>query len=64
MLPTNGWAQRPPQPTRSISVSPQPGDKLHSQMESALADIEDARPMPVIMNPEDARLVRSAMATW
>ena len=24
-------------------------------MESALADIEDARPMPVIMNPEDAR---------
>ena len=36
-------------------VSPQPGDKLHSQMESALADIEDARPMPVIMNPEDAR---------
>ena len=36
-------------------VSPQPGDKLHSQMESALADIENARPMPVIMNPEDAR---------
>ena len=36
-------------------VSPQPGDKLHSQMESALADIENARPMPVIMNPDDAR---------
>ncbi len=36
-------------------VSPQPGDKLHSQMESALADIEDARPMPIVMNPEDAR---------
>ena len=35
-------------------VSPQPGDKLHSQMESALADVPDARPMPVTMNRADA----------
>ena len=32
-------------------VSPQPGDKLHSQMESTLADAPGARPMPVTMNP-------------
>jgi biotin/methionine sulfoxide reductase len=35
-------------------VSPQPGDKLHSQMESALADIPGARPMPVFINDGDA----------
>ena len=35
-------------------VSPQPGDKLHSQMECALADIPGERPMPVTMNPADA----------
>ncbi|MFT7585022.1 MAG: biotin/methionine sulfoxide reductase [Cellvibrionaceae bacterium] len=35
-------------------VSPQPGDKLHSQMESALADRPGARPMPVTMNLADA----------
>ena len=35
-------------------VSPQPGDKLHSQLESALADVADARPMPIIINPSDA----------
>jgi biotin/methionine sulfoxide reductase len=35
-------------------VSPQPGDKLHSQMECALADIPGARPMPVNMNVTDA----------
>ncbi len=35
-------------------VSPQPGDKLHSQMECALADIPGERPMPVVINPADA----------
>ncbi|MEM6889217.1 MAG: molybdopterin dinucleotide binding domain-containing protein [Pseudomonadota bacterium] len=35
-------------------VSPQPSDKLHSQLESALADIEDARPETLTINLEDA----------
>ncbi len=35
-------------------VSPQPGDKLHSQMESALADIPGARPTPIEINADDA----------
>jgi biotin/methionine sulfoxide reductase len=36
-------------------VSPQPGDKLHSQMECALADIPGQRPTPIVINPDDAR---------
>ena len=36
-------------------VSPQPGDKLHSQLESALADIEGARPAALVLHPEDAQ---------
>ncbi len=35
-------------------VSPQPGDKLHSQMESAIADLPGARPTPIEINPQDA----------
>jgi len=35
-------------------VSPQPGDKLHSQLESALADVPGARPVRVVMHPDDA----------
>ncbi|MGP1357075.1 molybdopterin-dependent oxidoreductase [Roseicyclus sp.] len=35
-------------------VSPQPGDKLHSQLESALADIPGARPTTLVIHPEDA----------
>jgi biotin/methionine sulfoxide reductase len=35
-------------------VSPQPGDKLHSQMECALADLPGARPGAVEINPADA----------
>jgi len=35
-------------------VSPQPGDKLHSQMECAIADIPGARPSAVEINVEDA----------
>ncbi|MCP4332639.1 MAG: molybdopterin-dependent oxidoreductase [Gammaproteobacteria bacterium] len=35
-------------------VSPQPGDKLHSQMECALADIPGARPSAIEINPADA----------
>ena len=36
-------------------VSPQPGDKLHSQMECALADIPGKRPAAIIIHPDDAR---------
>jgi biotin/methionine sulfoxide reductase len=35
-------------------VSPQPGDKLHSQLESALADVEGARPVAIVIHPDDA----------
>ena len=35
-------------------VSPQPGDKLHSQMECALADEPGARPGDIEINPADA----------
>ncbi|NKX45481.1 molybdopterin-dependent oxidoreductase [Roseicyclus persicicus] len=36
-------------------VSPQPGDKLHSQLEAALADVEGARPETVLIHEEDAK---------
>lgn len=35
-------------------VSPQPGDKLHSQLECAIADLPGERPAPVTVNPADA----------
>lgn len=35
-------------------VSPQPGDKLHSQMECAIADIPGARPTAIEINIKDA----------
>ena len=35
-------------------VSPQPGDKLHSQMECAIEDIDGERPTPIEINSEDA----------
>jgi biotin/methionine sulfoxide reductase len=35
-------------------VSPQPADKLHSQLEAALADLPDARPSPIAIHPADA----------
>ncbi|MFV2031258.1 MAG: molybdopterin dinucleotide binding domain-containing protein, partial [Gammaproteobacteria bacterium] len=37
-------------------VSPQPGDKLHSQFECAIADVPGARPAPVTINTNDAEL--------
>lgn len=42
-------------------VSPQPGDKLHSQLECALADVPGARPETVVMHKNDAaaRAVKS-----
>ncbi|MGM0584397.1 MAG: molybdopterin-dependent oxidoreductase [Pseudomonadota bacterium] len=35
-------------------VSPQPADKLHSQLEAALADAPGARPAPLAIHPRDA----------
>lgn len=35
-------------------VSPQPGDKLHSQLESALGDVPGARPETIVIHPSDA----------
>ena len=35
-------------------VSPQPGDKLHSQMECAIADIPGERPTLMTIHPDDA----------
>lgn len=35
-------------------VSPQPGDKLHSQLECAIADLPGERPAPVTVSPADA----------
>lgn len=35
-------------------VSPQPADKLHSQLECALADAPGARPAPLAIHPRDA----------
>lgn len=35
-------------------ISPQPGDKLHSQLECALADVPGARPETMLIHPEDA----------
>ena len=34
-------------------LSPQPGDKLHSQLEAALADEPGARPMQVAIHPDE-----------
>lgn len=35
-------------------VSPQPADKLHSQLECAIADIPGERPTPITLHPNDA----------
>lgn len=36
-------------------VSPQPRDKLHSQLQSAIADQDSAIPAQIVMHPADAR---------
>ena len=36
-------------------VSPQPIDKLHSQLECAISDIPNERPTPIMINTEDAK---------
>ena len=53
-LPPREWlgAAQPAAPLHL--VSPQPGDKLHSQLECALADLPDARPAALVIHPGDA----------
>jgi biotin/methionine sulfoxide reductase len=54
-LPPSEWLGTATQATPLHLVSPQPGDKLHSQLESALADVAGARPETLIMHPHDAQ---------
>ena len=53
-LPPDEWlgAATPMAPLHL--VSPQPGDKLHSQFEGALADVPGARPETLVIHPGDA----------
>lgn len=53
-LPPREWlgAARPEAPLHL--VSPQPGDKLHSQLECALAERPGARPETLLIHPRDA----------
>jgi biotin/methionine sulfoxide reductase len=53
-LPPEEWLGNATEKAPLHLVSPQPGDKLHSQLESALADVKGARPEILVINPEDA----------
>lgn len=53
-LPPTEWLGTATAATPLHLVSPQPGDKLHSQLESALADVPGARPETLVIHPEDA----------
>lgn len=55
-LPPREWLGTATQASPLHLVSPQPGDKLHSQLESALADVPGARPVALILHPDDAAL--------
>ena len=53
-LPPSEWLGTATAAAPLHLVSPQPGDKLHSQLECALADVEGARPEKLVMHPDDA----------
>ena len=53
-LPPSEWLGTATEVAPLHLVSPQPGDKLHSQLESALADVPGARPVALAIHPEDA----------
>jgi len=55
-LPPSGWLGAATHEAPLHLVSPQPGDKLHSQLEAALADVPGARPVALAIHPEDAAL--------
>ena len=54
-LPPSEWLGVATQAAPLHMISPQPGDKLHSQLECALADVEGARPETVVMHPVNAQ---------
>ncbi|MFC2967900.1 molybdopterin-dependent oxidoreductase [Acidimangrovimonas pyrenivorans] len=53
-LPPREWLGAATEATPLHLVSPQPGDKLHSQLECALADVPGARPVTLAIHPADA----------
>jgi biotin/methionine sulfoxide reductase len=53
-MPPAEWLGAASADTPLHLVSPQPGDKLHSQLEAALADMPDARPVCLAIHAEDA----------
>lgn len=53
-LPPSEWLGTATTAAPLHLVSPQPGDKLHSQLEAALADVPGARPETIVMHPDDA----------
>ncbi|OWU85924.1 biotin transporter BioY [Oceanicola sp. 22II-s10i] len=53
-LPADEWLGNATVDYPLHMVSPQPGDKLHSQLEAALRDVEGARPVALAIHPDDA----------
>lgn len=53
-MPPQDWLGNACEATPLHLISPQPGDKLHSQLESALADVPGSRPETLMMHPENA----------
>ncbi|APX25385.1 MULTISPECIES: molybdopterin-dependent oxidoreductase [Salipiger] len=53
-LPPSEWLGAASNAAPLHLVSPQPGDKLHSQLEPALADVPGARPVALAIHPSDA----------
>ncbi|MGH1414747.1 MAG: molybdopterin-dependent oxidoreductase [Pelagimonas sp.] len=53
-LPPSEWLGKAAADAPLHMVSPQPGDKLHSQLEAALQDVPGARPETLVMHPTDA----------
>ncbi len=53
-LPPAEWLGAATEAAPLHLVSPQPGDKLHSQLESALADLPGVRPATLVIHPDDA----------
>jgi biotin/methionine sulfoxide reductase len=61
-LPPSEWLGAATASAPLHLVSPQPGDKLHSQLESALADVEGARPETLVIHPRTPRRAVSPTA--
>ncbi|MDQ2094451.1 molybdopterin-dependent oxidoreductase [Rhodalgimonas zhirmunskyi] len=55
-LPPSEWLGAAESAAPLHLVSPQPGDKLHSQLECALADMPGARPVALAIHPTAAKV--------